>query len=235
MGNSLVLDINRYLTGYPRLNRQLKEQNPQHPVDFRIGVERHHTLRQVREQVKRVVDDLEPVQVERGVHVRRTSRADPLALRRDEPQLPPPVPHRDVERPEVHGEQVPVLDPEGKVEGEVEGKARGSADPDAVEPDPGELDGGVGGEEEERGGGDEEEGCGEDEAAAEAEAEAAVAGVRGEDDNDGGGVGRRRRERSVGNGGGGGVLGGHVWTGDELTGRLSFECFIACEDPDPLT
>lgn len=47
-----------------------------------------------------------------------------------------------------------------------------------------------------------------------------MAGVRGEDDDDGGGVGRRRRERSVGKGrGGGGVLGGHVWIGDELSGR----------------
>lgn len=95
-------------------------------------------------QVKHVVNDLKPVEIERDIHVGRRSSGHAPALGADKPQLPSSVADRDNERVVVEGEEVPVVDLDGEREREVKGESGRRVDSDVVEAEPCELDGRIG-------------------------------------------------------------------------------------------
>lgn len=198
------------------LNREIKEEEMQLPLDFGNGIEWDGAPHKVLDQVEGIVDHLDPVDKELGIDVRDPPRPHMPTLRRHGAKLPPPVPDADDDGVVVEGEEILVPDLDLKAHGDGEGDGWGGGHADAVQVEADDADVGVGRPKEEEGGDEEsdgedegEEGGGGDEgvaaAAWAAEAEAAAGERREEDVRRGiggvgrrlGGVGWRRREKWI--------------------------------------
>ncbi|GER48364.1 serine-rich protein-related [Striga asiatica] len=134
----------------------------------------------VLEQQHHIPQNLHPIELERGVHVRRPARLDAPAGRRHVPQLLPPVSDRDEQGVVVQGVEVLIENPNREVHGDVYGDLGAGVEVEAVEAEADDGEVRVGGPEEVCGGDEEDDGCGGAEyAAPPCLAEEAVAVGRG--------------------------------------------------------
>lgn len=113
------------------------------------------------------MNNLKPIQIEFGVHVRAPSGFDAPSFRPNHPKLPPSVPNRNDKLFIVQRKEVPVTDPDGQRKGEVECELGRRVDSDVVELESCELKSWIWGVEEKYGGEEEEEDAGESDGTAE--------------------------------------------------------------------
>lgn len=97
------------------LERQVKEDQSKPAGDLRRGIKHNRAFGQILKQQNHVGQNLDTVELERGVHVGGLTRLDGSTVRRHVSELLPPVPDRNEQRIVIQGVDVLVLNPDGEV------------------------------------------------------------------------------------------------------------------------
>ncbi|KAK8515631.1 hypothetical protein V6N13_139397 [Hibiscus sabdariffa] len=97
------------------------------------------------------MNNLKPIQIERGVHVRAPSCSHAPSCRAHHSEFPPSIPNRNDKLIVVQRKEIPVTDPDWQRKGEVECEFGRRVDSDVVELELGEFESWIGRENSEEG------------------------------------------------------------------------------------